>query len=96
MQRANHPQFYLALEFSIHLHSSPCMHGLASNRGPTLHVIGALIGSAWNSVPIIANQPCQAISAAVVARAGAAGIDGPLLLRWRRLRLSNCQRRLIP
>jgi hypothetical protein len=88
--------FYLALEFSIHLHSSPCMHGLGSNHGLTLLVIGSRIGSDWNSVPINANQPRQAIPAAVVARARAAGIEGPLLSRWRRLRLSNCQRRLIP
>jgi hypothetical protein len=76
MQRANHPQFYLALEFSIHLHSSPCMHGLWPYHGPTMHVIGARIGSAWNPVPINGNQPWQAIPAAVGARARTAGIEG--------------------
>jgi hypothetical protein len=77
MQRANHPQFYLALEFSIHLHSSPCMHGLRPNHGLTMHVIGARIGSDCNPVPINANQPWQAIPAAVGARERAAGIEGP-------------------
>jgi hypothetical protein len=53
------------------------MRGLGSNHRRTLRVIGAQIGSDWNRVPIIANQPWQAIPAAVVARAGAAGIGGP-------------------
>jgi hypothetical protein len=42
------------------------MHGLRPNQGPTMHVIGARIGSDWNPVPINANQPWQAIPAAVV------------------------------
>jgi hypothetical protein len=71
------PPVLLALEFSNHLHSSPCMHGLRPNHGRTLHMIGARIGSDWNSVPISANQPWQAIPAAVGARARAAGIEGP-------------------
>jgi hypothetical protein len=53
------------------------MHGLRPNHGPTMDVIGARIGSDWNPVPINANQPWQAIPAAVGARARAAGIEGP-------------------
>jgi hypothetical protein len=53
------------------------MLGLRPNHGSTLHVIGARIGSDWNSVPIIAKQPWQAIPAAVGTRARAAGIEGP-------------------
>jgi hypothetical protein len=85
MQRAIRPRFYLALEFSINLHSSPSMKGLGPNHGATLHVIGALIGSDWNSISNIANHPWQAIPAAVVARARAAGIEAPLVPRWLQL-----------
>jgi hypothetical protein len=42
-----------------------------------MHVIGARIGSDCNPVPINANQPWQAIPAAVGARERAAGIEGP-------------------
>jgi hypothetical protein len=71
------PNFTLHSNFSIHLHSGPCMHELRPSHGPSLLVIGARIGSDWNSVPINANLPWQAIPAAVVARARAAGIEGP-------------------
>jgi hypothetical protein len=57
----------------------------AQSHGATLHVIGARIGSDSNSVPVIANQPWQAIPAAVGARARAAGIKGPMAPRQRRL-----------
>jgi hypothetical protein len=65
-------------------HSPPFMpmHAWASaQHGATLHVIGPLIGSDWTAVPIIANQPRQAIPAPVGARARAAGIDGPVMPR---------------
>jgi hypothetical protein len=45
------------------------MHVLRPNHGPTMHVIVARIGSDWNRVSINANQPWQAIPAAVGARA---------------------------
>jgi hypothetical protein len=57
------------------------MHGLRPNHGATLHVIGPRIGSDWNAVPIIANQPGQAIPAPVGDRARAAAIDGPVMPR---------------
>jgi hypothetical protein len=53
--RQSPPIFLGALEFSIHLHSSPCMHGLGSNHGLTLLVIGARmapIGTRFQSMPI--------------------------------------------
>jgi hypothetical protein len=53
------------------------MHGRRPNQGPNFHVIGYRIGSDWNSVPINANLPWQAIPAAVGARARATGIEGP-------------------
>jgi hypothetical protein len=69
---------------------SLCMHGLGSSHGTTLHAIGARIGFDWNSVPFIANRPWQSIAVAVVARARAAGSEGPKLSSWRRFRHSNC------